>query len=132
LKIRSKCQRHLDVERERRVAAGEDQLEPLVGNGGGLVHRFLRRIGKLAGQHPGFLGECPLPPDMVDRAVAGCRDQPAGRVGRLAITRPAFRGDRERLLGRVLSQFDIAEESGHRCEHPCAHAAPPCPHPGRP
>jgi hypothetical protein len=60
-------QRDLRFRRERRVAAGEDQLEPLVGNGRLLVVGELRR----AGEQLRLARERLLAPDAVDRAVAG-------------------------------------------------------------
>ena len=47
----------------------------------------------------------------VDRPVARGDRQPSARVGRNAVTRPALRGDRERLLGGLLSEIEIAEET---------------------
>ena len=99
------------------MAAGEDQLEALVGECDGLVHRFLRWVAKLALQLLGFRDERPLASDAVDRAVAGGRDQPAGRVLGLTVARPALGCQRERFLGRVLGELDVAEDADQRGEH---------------
>jgi hypothetical protein len=56
-------------------------------------------------------GERPLPAQTVDRAVARSRDQPgAGIVGE-AVAGPPLGGNRERLLGGLLSEIEVAEEA---------------------
>src|SRR5260221_14730891 len=80
-------QRDLRLRGERRVAAGEDQLEALVGNG------LLLVLGKLlgAGQQLGFARERLLAADAVDRAVPRGRDDPGAGVVGDAVTRPPLR-----------------------------------------
>jgi hypothetical protein len=43
--------------------------------------------------------------------MAGGDNQPGPRVGGLAVTRPAFSGDRERLLSGLLGEIEIAEKA---------------------
>jgi hypothetical protein len=93
------------------MAAGEDQLEPLVLDHG--VVKFVhRRSGHL--QLTGLLGQRPLASDPVDRPVARGDRQPSAGVGRDPIAGPALRGDRERLLGGLLGEIEIAEETDQR------------------
>jgi hypothetical protein len=78
-------QRDLGAGRERGVAAGEDQPQPVIMHG-----TLLRRI--VAGMQQRGLGvpvlAGRLPAEAVDRPVAGGGDDPAGRA-RAAARRPA-------------------------------------------
>jgi hypothetical protein len=47
----------------------------------------------------------------VDRAVARCGYEPGARVIGRPIARPALGGDRERLLGGLLGEVEVAEEA---------------------
>ena len=107
---------HLCVEGEGRVAAREDQLEPFVGNDGGgrVVHRSLRDGLEVTREQLRLRGQHLLTADLVDGTVAGGRDEPADRAGRLSVTWPALRGDREGVGRRFLGQFDVAEYPGQR------------------
>ena len=98
---------------ERRMAAGEDQLQPLVGKGR-LLHLVLHGLGHL--EQARLLGERPIAAEAVDRAVAGGDRQPGARVGRRAVPRPALRRDRERLLRGFLGEVEVAEEADQRGE----------------
>ena len=90
------------------MAAGEDQLEPLVGDRR-LVHLVLRRLRHV--EQAGLRRERPLAPDPVDRPVAGGGHQPGARVLGDAVARPALGRDRERLLGGLLGEVEVAEEA---------------------
>jgi hypothetical protein len=90
------------------VTAGEDELEALVGEGR-LVHAVLRHERRV--QQAGLRGQRPIAADAVDRAVARGGDQPARRVPRDAVARPALRRDRERLLRGLLGEVEVAEEA---------------------
>ena len=105
---RAQRQRHLRVERERRVAAGEEQLEPLVGERR-LVHVVFD--GLVDPQQLRLLGQRPLAADAVDGAVARGHGEPGARVVGHAVARPALGGDRERLLGGFLGEIEVAEEA---------------------
>ena len=102
-------ERDLRLGRECRVAAREDQAQPLVGDGIRLL-RFCLRPGSLQRrQQLGLVRERALTPDPVDRAVAGCRQQPRAGVVGGAVARPALERGREGLLYRVLGELDVAE-----------------------
>jgi hypothetical protein len=90
------------------MAAGEEQLEALIGNDG-LLHLVLSGLRHL--EQPGLLGERAVAANPVDRAVAGRGHQPATRVVRCAIARPALGGDRERVLSGLLGEVEVAEEA---------------------
>jgi hypothetical protein len=97
------------------MAAGEDQLKPLVLDHG--VVKFVhRRFGHL--QLTGLFGQRPLASDPVDRTVARGDRQPSARVGRDSVAGPALRGDRERLLGGFLREIEIAKETDKRGQDP--------------
>ena len=95
---------------ERRVAAGEDQAQAVVAapaptsSAGIVTRRAAARPGV-----PVVAGG--LAPDPVDRAVAGRRDDPPGRVRRHAALRPALERDGEGVLDRLLGEVDVAEEA---------------------
>ena len=104
----AKRQRHLGVERERRMAAGEDELEALVRDLDVLEVVF-HGLGPI--QELGLGGEGAVAAQPVDGAVAGRRQQPGARAGGGPFARPALRGDRERLLGGLLGEVEVAEEA---------------------
>src|SRR5579871_6101922 len=115
---RAQDQRDLRLEGERRVRAGEEQLEPFVAEGRllVLVGELVHGVGDLwelaAGLDPA------IAPQPVDRAVARRDDQPRGGVLRRAGARPALGRDRERLLGGLLGAVEVAEEADHGGKHP--------------
>src|ERR671918_2243810 len=115
---RSQRQRHLPLERKRRMAAREDQLEPLVRKRRllklGLVHRGLRRL--LCLEQLRLLGERGVASDAVDCAVASGDRQPCARVGRHAVAWPALRRGRECLLRRFFREIEVAEPADERRE----------------
>ena len=100
-------QRHLRVDRERRVAAGEDQREPFVGQG---VHVLL--LGRLgAREQLGLPLERPGAADPVDRRVARDGLDPGPRLARDPGPRPPLERRRERVLHRVLGELEVAEDA---------------------
>jgi hypothetical protein len=91
------------------MAAGEEELEPLVRDDA-LVHVVvLRRLGHV--EQAGLRGERAVAADAVDRAVARRRQQPGARVGGRAVAGPALGGGREGLLGGFLGEVEVAEEA---------------------
>jgi hypothetical protein len=90
------------------MAAGEDQLQPLVGKGR-LLHLILHGLEHV--EQACLLGERPLAAQAVDRAVAGSDRQPGARVRRPAVPGPALGRDRERLLRGLLGEIEVAEEA---------------------
>ena len=113
---RSQGQRHLRRHGQRRMAAGEQQLQPFVGKHGivQLIHLGLPSL--LRGEQAGLPGQRLLAADAVDRPVARRRDQPRSRVGWGPLARPAGGGDRESLLGGFLGEVEVAEETDQRGE----------------
>lgn len=95
------------------MAAGEDQLEPLVGHHHRLlVLSALRRQLLQAGEQLRLARQGLLPSDPVDRAVAGRRDDPRTRVRRHAVARPSLDRGREGILHSVLGEVEVAEDAG--------------------
>jgi hypothetical protein len=90
------------------MAAGEDQLQPLVGKGP-LLHLVLHGLGHV--EQACLLGERAIATQAVDRAVAGGDRQPGARVGRRAFAGPALGRDRERLLRGFLGEIEVTEEA---------------------
>jgi len=69
-------------------------------------------------EQAGLRRERPLAAQPVDGPVAGRRDEPgAGPLGD-AVARPALGGDRERLLGGLLGEVEVAEEADQGGEDP--------------
>ncbi len=96
------------VERERRVAAREDELEPLVRDRR-LVHLVLSRLRHV--EQAGLRRERAIAADAVDRPVARGGHEPGARVGGRPVAGPALGGDRERFLGGFLGEVEVAEEA---------------------
>jgi hypothetical protein len=61
--------------------------------------------------------EVSLTADPVDRPVAGDRDEPAGRVRRSPVARPALHRLLDRVLKRVLREIEVAEGGNQGGEH---------------
>ena len=101
-------ERDLGIERERRMAAGEDELEPLVRNRR-LVHVVLPGLRHV--EQATLRREPAIAANAVDRAVARGGDQPGARVGGRPLAEPALGGERERFLGGLLSEVEVAEEA---------------------
>ena len=96
------------------MAAGEDQLQPLIGELGLIEHldlvlHCLRHL-----QETGLRGERPIASEAVDRSVAGGDDQPGAGIRRRAILGPAFGRDRERVLRGFLRELEVAEVADQR------------------
>ena len=105
---RPQCERDLGVERKRRMAAREDELEPFVRDRH-LIHLVLRRLRHL--EQADLRRERAVAADPVDRPIARGRDQPGARVAGRPLAGPALGGDRERLLGGLLGEVEVAEEA---------------------
>src|SRR5207248_11327509 len=101
---------HLGLHGERRMAAGEDQLEPVVLDAAVVtVERVVARS-----QHRRLLvlpGADRLAAEAVDRPVARGDHEPRPGVGRDPIAWPALQRDRERLLGRLLGDVPVAGDA---------------------
>jgi hypothetical protein len=90
------------------VAAGEDELEPLVRECD-LLHLVLNRVGHF--EQFCLPSERAIAADSVDRAVARGGHQPGARIGGRPVAGPSLGGDREGLLGGFLGEVKIAEET---------------------
>lgn len=117
---RAQRERHLCFERERGMAAGEDEPEPVVldpavfavstVDGCWFVRdRQPRRFPEFARSRGGA-------PDPVDGTVAGGGGEPCSGVLGHAVARPGAHGERECVLGAFLGQVPVAgdaDEGGH-------------------
>jgi hypothetical protein len=112
-------QPHPRLEGERRVAAGEDQRQAVVGDGHGVVV-LLAGHGplELGGQHRRLVGEALGAPQAVDRLVARRPGDPGGRLVRHAVARPALERDDEGLLDRLLGQVDVPQHASQHRDRP--------------
>ena len=121
---RSQRERHPGVERERRVAAGEDQAQSVVRD----VHRILCRIGVdgaqvglelgLARQRLGLRDEALAPPQAIDRPVARGRRDPRPGIGRDAPLGPRLERADERILDGLLGEVEVAGDPDQGCDGP--------------
>jgi hypothetical protein len=102
-------QRHLRGGCQRRVAAGEDQPQPIVGDrlGRGGARGLLARL--VGDDRP----QLDPSADRVDGLVAGDLHQPAARLGGRAVG-PRRRRRRERLLHRLLGEVEVAVAHAQR------------------
>jgi hypothetical protein len=90
------------------VTAGEDQLEPLVFDHS-VIRLVLGHLGHLKRRQLG--GERALTADPVDRSVTRGRDEPGAGVLGSSVARPALGRDRERVLGGLLGELEVAEKA---------------------
>jgi hypothetical protein len=67
---------------------------------------------------PSLDGQSSLAADAVDRAVTGRDREPGAWIGRRAVARPALGRRRERLLGGLLGEVEVAEEADQRGQDP--------------
>jgi hypothetical protein len=110
-------QRHLRVGRQRRMAAGEDQPQPIildtlfVGPGVG------RNGDLLCGTRFVELIEPRLPAQAVNRLEAARRHQPRPRIPRHSLARPLLECGSERVVQRFLGGVEVAEQTDERREH---------------
>ncbi len=105
----AQCQRDTALGGQRRVAAREDEREPLVGDGAHVVllgGELLQAADELR-----LLLEDLLAAESVDRAVAGGRDDPGARSARHPVARPALQGGGECVLHCVLGELEVAEDA---------------------
>jgi hypothetical protein len=91
------------------MAAGEDELQPLVGDRR-LGHPF-DRVRRGLRELTGLLGQDAAAADAVDRPVSRRGDEPGAWVRRRSVAGPALGGDRERLLSGLLGEVEVAEEA---------------------
>ena len=120
-------QRHPGVQRERRMAAGEDQPQPVVGELAAAVTVVPTRgrpggaATARAGQRRhlvqlGRLGAAAAQP--VQGAVTGHRGQPGAGPARDPVPRPAPHRLGERVLGTVLGEIPVTGRPDQGGHHP--------------
>jgi hypothetical protein len=90
------------------MAAREDQLEPLVRDRR-LFHVVLHDFRHV--ELASLLRSHAITADAVDRPVARGGHQPSAWVRGHPVARPALGSDRERLLGSLLGELEVAEEA---------------------
>ena len=110
---RAQRERDLRLGGEGRMAAREEQFEPLVGKGR-LVHGVLRCLAHL--EQAGLRRQRAIAANAIDGPVARGRHEPGARVGGDSVPGPALRRDRERLLRGFLGEIEIAEEADQGSE----------------
>ena len=119
---RPERKRDLGVERERRMAAHEDELQPLVGDGRLLQfarHPCLTNSWVTGLRHVELADlrrQRAIAPDAVDRPVARGGHEPGARVLGRPVAWPALGGGGERVLGGFLGELEVAEEADQRRE----------------
>ncbi len=104
---RAQGERDLRLDRECRVAAGEDQPEPVVGHAAGVVHRWWL-VGHEDSGLPHLLRTALRASQPIERAVARGRGQPGAGIRGHAVTRPPFERPRERVLRALLGEVPVA------------------------
>ena len=105
-------QRHLGVRWQRRMAAGEDQPQPVV------LHTVVVYVGggrdavaQAIGQRRERGIEPGAPAQLVDGLEAPGGDEPRPRLGGHAFGGPALHCGRERVVQRLLGQIEVAEQA---------------------
>jgi hypothetical protein len=92
---------------ERGMAAGEDERQAVVGDGGHVLLLFGQRLE--AAEELGLALEDAVSPDAIDGTIASGRDDPGAGRARHAVARPALESRGERVLNRVLGEFEVTE-----------------------
>ena len=117
---RAQRQRDLRLDGQRRVAAGEDEAQPIVTHGH-LVDLAARVVApeRGVGLHLGALVlEQRAPPHLIDRLVARGADQPGARVRGRPLARPLHQRRLQRRRQRLFAQVDVAQDADQRREDP--------------
>ena len=103
---------HLGLARERRVAAGEEQAQAIVGYRVHVV-AWIALVRARRGESlelAQLVQIAALAADAVDGAVARGADDPGAGVAGEPVAGPALDRDHEGLLHRLLGQVDVAED----------------------
>ena len=102
---------------QRRMAAREDQSELVVPHGSFRLAVLSGRVVSCPSDCTKLFKQLPSPgrtAEVVDRTVAGGRNDPPCRVGWDAAGPPPVAGDDERVLDGVLGKADVAEDADQR------------------
>ena len=114
-------ERHLRLGRQRRMTAGEHEPEALVGDHRGVLARQVaNRLLQVAREQRLLVAQRGLPPQPVDRAPLGGREDPRRRRGRDAVARPAVQRDGVCVLDGLLGAVDVAAEPAREDRHRAA------------
>ena len=100
-------ERHLPLAAQRRMAAGEDQLQAVVGLGSRIGSRLAHQFGKLGS----VAGVAAQP---VQRPAPGHGQQPGGRPAGDPLPGPVLEGLDDRLLETLLRQVEVAQAAHQR------------------
>ena len=119
LQAAERAQRQGDprLRRERRMAAGEDQPQPIVRDGA-VVDLVLLAQGHERLELAHLVLEPAGPPDPVDGLVAGRGRDPRAGVARQPALRPHLERDQEGVLDGLLGEVEVAEDADERRDRP--------------
>ena len=111
-------QRHLRIQRQRRMATGENQPQPIVLD---VIFTRLRGIKGTCGNPLRKLRQrCVVagtPAHAVDRFEAAGRDEPRARVVGHTVAGPLLDGGCKGIVHRLFGAIEIAEQADERREH---------------
>ena len=114
-------ERDPSLDRERRVAAREQQAQTVVvdgrGRGTGGDRAAVAAVGVTL-QAPHLAREGGVAPQPVERLATRGRRDPRRRFRRYARCRPGLDGDRQRVLGGIFREREIAEPPGEPGDDP--------------
>ena len=117
---RAQRERHSRGHLQRRVAAGEDEPQPVVHDRALVIHGWLRVLGVQArqlGQALGAIGHRPVSAQAIDRPAPRGGGDPRPRIGRNPIAPPHLHRRLERVLHRVLGQLEVADLADQGGQH---------------
>jgi hypothetical protein len=125
---RAQRERNAGVYRQRRMATGEDQPQPIIRDRAHAGFSFDDRVGvdclelgldgRFALEELLLLGERPPTPDPVDRPVPGGRRDPCPGVVGYAASRPRLERGEEGLLDRLLGEIEVTQDADQGCDRP--------------
>ena len=126
---RAEGERDLRLPRQRWVAAGEEEAQPIVGGKRPAGRdRALHLVCLLSELHQP-LAEPRIPAQPVDCTAARRRHQPGPRIARQALGRPVLERGHRRLLHKLLGKVPVTEDADQRGDQ--AGALLRAPGPGR-
>ena len=103
------------LDSQPRMAAGEDQTQLVVMHGCTVISRICRRPRQSGGRDLRVkLAATCRAANRIHGSVPGRCDNPAGGVGRYALTWPAIDRCRESVLDRILGERKVIEDPSQR------------------